>query len=543
MTDFRRLVILSLLFMVGLMLWNTWMVEHAPKPSIANQVVSPLTPLTTAPSTQSSTIVPTGSSTTAPIANRYIQVKTNVLTATIDRVGGTLTQVALLKYPVAVNQPNTPYVLLNDAPDTYYVATSGITGTDVPPINQMVFHAAQQQYILQDGQKTLSVDLTWQNSQGLKIVKTYTFPADDYLIQVNHQIENQAGSLWQGQFFAELQRTPINPGGMGPFHFNTYLGAVVSSPDKRYEKLPFKEMDEQDLSRETQDGWLAMVQHYFLSAWIPTSTQNYHYYSNVNNDIYSIGLKSQPLIVQPHQQANTHAQLYVGPEIADRLTQIAPGLNLTVDYGLLWFIADAIFWLMKKIYLFTGNWGWAIVLVTLFIKLLFYKLNSISFRSMAALRELQPKLQQLKERCGDDRQKLSQATMELYKREKINPMGGCLPLIVQIPVFLALYWVLAGSVELRQAPFIFWIHDLSLKDPYYVLPLLMGLTIFIQQWLAPKSPDPVQQKVMMLLPVIFTALFLTFPSGLVLYWVVNNSLSILQQWYIMKHVVPKANKK
>jgi YidC/Oxa1 family membrane protein insertase len=274
---------------------------------------------------------------------------------------------------------------------------------------------------------------------------------------------------------------------------------------------------------------------------VPKPDQSHHYYSQTGpDDLYTIGMQSPSLDVASNQQVSTQSQLYVGPEIADKLVKIAPGLNLTVDYGILWFIANLIFWWMKKIHSVIGNWGWSIVLVTLTIKLLFYKLNSISFTSMAKMRELQPKLEQVRERCGDDRQKLGQATMELYRKEKINPLSGCLPLIVQIPVFLALYWVLVESVELRQAPFILWIHDLSIKDPYYVLPLLMGATIFIQQWLSPKAADPMQRKVMMMMPVIFTALFFTFPAGLVLYWVVNNTLSILQQWYIMNHVVPKS---
>jgi YidC/Oxa1 family membrane protein insertase len=286
-----------------------------------------------------------------------------------------------------------------------------------------------------------------------------------------------------------------------------------------------------------------MVQHYFLSAWIPEPTEIYHYYSQENKEVYTLGMQSPRVELAPQQSQTFTQKLYIGPEIASNLAKIAPGLNLTVDYGILWFIAVMIFAVMKEMYKITGNWGWAIVLVTLFIKILFYKLNSISFRSMGAMRELQPRIEQIRLNCGDDKQKLAKATMELYKREKINPLGGCLPLLVQIPVFLSLYWVIMESVELRQAPFILWIHDLSIKDPYYILPLLMGATIFIQQWLAPKAPDPTQRKLMMAMPFIFTALFLSFPAGLVLYWVVNNTLSITQQYYIMNHVVPKSKKK
>jgi len=536
MTDMRRMILLGLLFLVSMMLWNAWTAEHEPKilPPSQQQAST-----SSAPPSAITSAVPVSSApvSTAPIsiANRYINIKTDVMEATIDRVGGNLIGVKLLKYPVAANQPLNPFVLLNNEPDTYYIAASGIIGTNIPTPDQMVFNVTTQN----DHQ----IILTWQNSQGLKLTKMYTFPQDDYLIQLKQTIDNQGTTAWQGNSFTALQRKPAASSGVGPFNSSTYTGAVISSPEKRYEKVSFKQMTDQNIDQTIQNGWIAMVQHYFLSAWVPDPSENDHYYSRVGaDDLYTIGMQSPAIQVAPGQQVSTQSQLYTGPELADKLAKIAPGLNLTVDYGVLWFIAVVIFGLLKKIHEYTGNWGWSIVLVTLTIKILFYKLNSISFRSMARMRALQPKLEQVRERCGDDRQKLGQATMELYRREKINPLSGCLPLIVQIPVFLALYWVLMESVELRQAPFIFWIHDLSIKDPYYILPLLMGATIFIQQWLAPKAADPMQRKVMMLMPVIFTALFFTFPAGLVLYWVVNNTLSILQQWYIMNHVVPKSAK-
>jgi YidC/Oxa1 family membrane protein insertase len=541
MTDMRRMILLGLLILIGMMLWNTWTAEHAPKTlsqqsttTQSQEAASSSSPTTTATTTSVTSALPIS---TAPLSikNRYVTIKTDVIEATLDRVGGNLVSVNLLKYPIATNQPNNPFVLLNQDPDTYYVATSGVTGVNLPPADQMVFDVTQKDH---------QIIFNYQNNKGIKITKTYLFPQDDYLIQVKQTINNQGSETFQGNIFNSLQRKPVQSAGMGPFNFNTYTGGVVSSPDKRYEKIPFKDMNEQNLDKTIQNGWAAMVQHYFLSAWIPeNTTENYHYFTKASdNNLYTIGMQSPTFQVSPQQEISKESKLYVGPAIADKLSQIAPGLNLTVDYGILWFVSGIIFTVMKKIYAVIGNWGWSIVLVTLFIKILFYKLNSISFTSMAKMRALQPKLEEAKERCGEDRQKLAQATMELYRREKVNPLSGCLPLIVQIPVFLALYWVLVESVELRQAPFILWIHDLSLKDPYYILPLLMGLTIFIQQWLSPKAADPVQQKVMMLMPVIFTAMFLSFPAGLVLYWVANNSFSILQQWYIMNHVVPKAKK-
>jgi len=312
-------------------------------------------------------------------------------------------------------------------------------------------------------------------------------------------------------------------------------GGAITSPDKAYQKISFSDMLDGNLSKNVKGGWAVMQQHYFLSAWIPNKQKTNHYYTSVSqNGIYTIGFVGPRLKIAPGDKLSTKTTFYAGPQLSDRLQAIAPNLDLTVDYGWLWFISIAIFWLMKKIYLLIGNWGWSIVLVTIAIKALFYKLSATSYRSMAKMRRLAPKIKALKERVGNDKQKMSQATMELYKKEKVNPFGGCLPILIQIPFFIALYYVLIESVELRQAPFIFWIHDLSIKDPFYVLPVLMGISMFIQQKLSPAPPDPIQAKMMMLLPVVFTVFFLNFPAGLVLYWFVNNTLSILQQWYVMR---------
>ena len=296
-------------------------------------------------------------------------------------------------------------------------------------------------------------------------------------------------------------------------------------------------MAEDNLSLNTKGGWVVMQQHYFLSAWVPNEQQINHYYTSVSpNDVYTIGFLGPQLNVAAGDKLVTKTKFYAGPQLTDRLHSIAPNLDLTVDYGWLWFISMGIFWLMKKIHLVIGNWGWSIILVTICIKAVFYKLSATSYRSMAKMRKLTPKIQALKQRFGDDKQKMSQETMKLYKKEKVNPFGGCLPILIQIPFFIALYYVLIESVELRQAPFIFWIHDLSIKDPFYVLPLLMGISMLIQQKLSPPPPDPMQAKMMMLLPIVFTVFFLNFPAGLVLYWVCNNTLSILQQWYVMRTI-------
>jgi YidC/Oxa1 family membrane protein insertase len=302
-------------------------------------------------------------------------------------------------------------------------------------------------------------------------------------------------------------------------------------------------MEKEKLDRSIKGGWLAMQQRYFLSSWIPNQEGTYHYFSAAQDKVYTIGLVDNSLQIPAREKMTTGMKLYVGPEIVEDLKPLAKGLDLTIDYGWLWPISITLMWLMKFIYKFIGNWGWAIILLTVLIKAVFYKLSETSCCSMAKMKELAPKVQALKERFGDDRQKLSQATMELYRKEKINPLGGCLPMLVQIPFFIALYYVLIGAVELRQAPFIFWIHDLSVRDPFFVLPVLNGLTMFLQQKLTPSSPDPAQQKMMMLMPLLFTVFFISFPAGLVLYWLVNSGLSVLQQWYITNKIVCKPEKK
>ena len=316
---------------------------------------------------------------------------------------------------------------------------------------------------------------------------------------------------------------------------NSYTGASYSNPGQhRYKKVTFKDMSKGNLDAKATGGWIAMQQHYFLTAWVPNQDVSGRFYTRSFNGNYVIGSLSPTIELSPGQSDSVNARLYLGPEKTSLLKGIAPGLDLTVDYGWLWFISSVLFSVMKAIYSVVGNWGWSIVLVTFLIKLAFFRLSATSYKSMANMRKLQPKMQALRERYGDDKAKLSQATMELYKKEKLNPLGGCLPILVQIPVFIALYWVLIESVELRQAPFIFWIKDLATADPYHVLPLIMGVTMLIQQKLNPAPPDPMQAKVMMFLPVVFTALFWNFPSGLVLYWVVQNVLSILQQWFITR---------
>jgi YidC/Oxa1 family membrane protein insertase len=420
------------------------------------------------------------------------------------------------------------------------LAQSGLLNPNGPDTTQgqAVYVTEQKNYSLLPNQSNLQVKLYWQNAQGVKITKIFTFQRNQYEIGVDYQINNQSSQPWDGNLYLQLLRKDLPDAHQNRLSTTaTYFGAAISSPDKRFQKISFNSMKEKNIDQTITGGWAAMIQHYFVSAWVPENTQALQYFSHVTqNGLYTIGMISPKISAQPGETITTHAKLYTGPAIADYLEQAAPGLKLTIDYGWFWFISGIIFWMMQHIYNIIGNWGWSIVIVTLIIKLMFYHLSAKSYRSMNGMKKLQPQLALLKERYGDDKQKFTQATLELYKKEKVNPMSGCLPILVQIPVFIGLYWVLIESVQLRQAPFIFWIHDLSMKDPYYVLPVLMGLSMFLQQRLNPPPPDPMQAKIMMLMPIVFTALFMNFPAGLMLYWFVNNTLSFLQQWFIMRSV-------
>lgn len=473
-------------------------------------------------------------------SRKMVRIKTDVLDVAIDTVGGNINRVSLLQYPEVIYQKQ-PVKLLSDQADRYYVAQSGLVGELGPdyPDKQAEYTVSQREYRLLDGRDTLEVDLLWKGKDGVKITKSFVFKRGHYDVAVRYKIDNKSSRDWLGQFYAQIKRRDFDNEKKW-FQFSTYTGASTSSMETPYEKIEFSDMEKatkarKEFIRDNEGGWIAMQQRYFLSAWVPAADRVYRYFKSAAQGVYTIGLSNNNAIeVASGDKATVESVLYVGPEIAENLTPLAKGLERTVDYGWLWFISLGLFWVLKNIYRLVGNWGVAIVLVTILIKLIFYKLSESSCRSMARMRDLMPKMQTLKERYGDDKQKLHQATMELYKRENINPLnfGGCLPMLIQIPFFIALYYVLVGAVELRHAPFIFWIRDLSAADPFYVLPILMGASMVLQQRLTPSSADPAQAKMMMFMPVVFTVFFLNFPSGLVLYWLVNNLLSILQQWHI-----------
>ncbi|WP_298624476.1 membrane protein insertase YidC [uncultured Legionella sp.] len=543
--DIRRIILYMALALVGLSLWNAWQADYPVKPPVAVESTNQLNtdghllPQISPDNSEQSTFNPSPEQQTEGMIKpeQLIQVKTDVLDVSIDLKQGDIVNGLLLDYPLSVEDKSKPFPLLQTQPQERYVANSSIFVAHEQSVRSLNFGftSSQKEYQLNPEQNQLTVTLEGKTDDGLTVKKEFIFTKGSYLITVNYKIINNSSTEWKGYLNTQLLRSSPKEDKSSIFHVGSYTGASYSNPGvHRYQKVGFSDMSKTNLDVDAKGGWIAMQQHYFLSAWIPSiSSENKFYTRAINND-YTIGAVSQPILVKTDEQKEISSKLYIGPEITSVLKEIAPSLDLTVDYGILWFVSSLLFSVMKAIYNVVGNWGWSIVLVTVLIKLAFYRLSATSYKSMAGMRKLQPKLQALRERYGDDKAKISQATMELYRQEKVNPLGGCLPILIQIPVFIALYWVLLESVELRQAPFIFWIKDLSSADPYYVLPVIMGATMFIQQKLNPAPPDPMQAKVMMLLPLLFTGLFLNFPSGLVLYWIVNNTLSIIQQWYITR---------
>ncbi|HHJ1295618.1 membrane protein insertase YidC [Pseudomonas sp. P1B16] len=484
----------------------------------------------------------------APVAlsKDLVRVKTDVLELAIDPVGGDIVQLNLPKYPRRQDHPNIPFQLFDNGGERVYLAQSGLTGANGPDARSTgrpLYAAEQRSYQLADGQEQLVVDLKFSDN-GVNYIKRFSFKRGEYDLTVSYLIDNQSAQPWSGNMFAQLKRDASgDPSSSTATGTATYLGAALWTAAEPYKKVSMKDIDKGSLKENVSGGWVAWLQHYFVTAWIPAKSDNNVVQTRKDSQgNYIIGYTGPAISVPAGGKVETSAMLYAGPKIQSKLKELSPGLELTVDYGFLWFIAQPIFWLLQHIHSLLGNWGWSIIVLTMLIKGLFFPLSAASYRSMARMRAVAPKLAALKERFGDDRQKMSQAMMELYKKEKINPLGGCLPILVQMPVFLALYWVLLESVEMRQAPWMLWITDLSIKDPFFILPIIMGATMFIQQRLNPTPPDPMQAKVMKMMPIIFTFFFLWFPAGLVLYWVVNNCLSISQQWYITRRIEAASKK-
>jgi len=481
---------------------------------------------------------PTGE--TPDADTQTISVRTDVLDMEISLRGGHIVKADLLQYDRTLNSEEPLRLLRNDSEMTY-ILESSLIGRDGPDASRNgpvpVYETDRSEYVLADGEDELVIDLRFETEDGVPITKRYRFERDRYLADVSYHITNTRDEPWVANFSGKIIRDESpDPTGQSTMGIRAYLGMVLSTPDDRYTKYDFSDMSGSPINKQVENGWIAFLQHYFMTAWIPNPEQTQHYQTMKRGNLHVMGFVSPATRVQPGEEAEVGSRFYLGPKIIDRLKDVAPSLDRTVDFGWLFFISTPLFWVMNFFYSLVGNWGVSIILLTLTVKLLFYKLSATSYRSMANMRRVAPQLQRLRDLYGDDKQKMSQEMMALYKKEKINPLGGCLPILVQMPVFIALYWVLYESVQLRHAPFMLWIEDLSVMDPYFILPILMGASMFIQMQLNPTPPDPIQARVMKMMPIIFTIFFLWFPAGLVLYWLSNNILSIAQQWYITRQI-------
>ncbi len=474
--------------------------------------------------------------------SELVHIETDVLQLSVNRRGGDIFYAGLPAYPVSLKTPEQPFILLENNSRRKFVARSGLIGPSGPDSREdrPLYWSHAARYTLPPDAEEMQVNLLFVDKNGTEITKRLSLRRGDYQVKIEYIVHNRSREPWQASLFGQLRRDgSVDPHTEGAtFRSASFLGFAVHTPEQPYEKMDFEDLQEKPFDAHLPGGWVAAVQHYFLSAWVPEPEQTHHYRIRAGrtSSLHLADFVSPPLHLAPGESGLTQATLYLGPKDQPNLAALSPGLELTVDYGWLWWMSQPLFRLLSWLHGLVGNWGAAIILLTVLVKAAFYPLSAIGYRSMAKMRVLQPKVRSLQDLYAQDRQKLSQEMMSLYRREKVNPMGGCLPMLIQMPVFLALYWVLLESVELRHAPFFGWIRDLSAMDPWFVLPLLMGVSMFAQQKLSPQPPDPMQARIMQWMPVIFTVFFLFFPAGLVLYWLVNNVLSILQQWLITRQV-------
>ncbi|BBB27957.1 membrane protein insertase YidC [Amphritea japonica] len=548
--DVQRIILIGALAIISYMLVLKWNQDYGttPEPIAQTESVSAYQSATETPTEVNSDLPQTASMTDnsdvpgakAAINNQQkqlISIKTDVLELLIDTKGGDIIEVALPEYKASLGA-DLPFVLLEQNGNRTYVSQSGLIGRNGPDANpdgRPTYTTVENSYQLEGDE--LIVDLVHTGDNGVVVTKRYRFVPDSYQVELEYIVNNASSEAWQGKLFGQIKRDGSDdPSQTTDMGMQSFLGAVFSTTENSYEKISFDDMQEANFKKVSPDGWVAMSQHYFLSAWIPSPGAEYSYSSRVSSGSYIAGFVSPSFDVAAGDTQSVSANFYAGPKVTELLEAAAPDLELTVDYGILWFIASPLAWLLKAIHNIVGNWGVAIIFITIVVKALLFQVNAKAFKSMAKMRKFGPEMTRLKELYGDDRQKMSQSMMELYKKEKINPLGGCLPIVAQMPVFIALYWVLLESVELRHAPFALWITDLSVMDPYFIMPILMGGTMFIQQMLNPTPPDPMQAKIMKMLPILFTFFFLWFPAGLVLYWLINNVLSIAQQYVINKQI-------
>lgn len=538
--DNQRTLLFAALAFIAVLIWQAWQKDYVLPQQIQQQVQSEgVNSSADVPNVAKSEPLPTGvNQETEPkdlaLNGGVIEVITDVYELKIDKVGGNIVNLYLTQYPDTKGLEETVQ-LLNNTPSKTFVVESGlIVQNGESPNHHALWSASDSQYVMTGDE--LRVPLTWKNENGIEVTKTYVFSKGSYKVDVETSIENKGSNSWSAREYLQIKRNDYADKKANSMIY-TYTGGVLYTDEDKYQKIDFDDMEDENLSQEATGGWAGMIQHYFGVAWVPEKENNYTYYTKaLSAGKYVIGAYSPMTVVEPGQRKTINSVLFAGPKLQEQLKEIAPGLELMVDYGKLTIIAEPIFWLLSFFYDFVGNWGVAIIMVTFTIKALFFKLSEKSYKSMAHMKLVQPRIVALKERYGDDKQQLNKAMMELYKTEKINPLSGCLPILIQIPVFIALYWTLLESVELRQAPFALWIDNLSAADPYFILPVIYGITMFFQQRLNPAPVDPMQKKVMQMLPIMFTGFFAFFPAGLVLYWIVNNLLTIAQQTVIMKRI-------
>ena len=559
--DNLRFPLLVAFAVVSFFLYQAWQEDYAPKPvaesssdletpAVAEpELAIPTVDTASSAETPSADVPQSNEAATAPVettpSGKSIRVETDMVIAEVSTKGAALQRMILKQYAKDTTKPEGPrYQLLNNRLPYYFVAQTGLVSASGNAPNHLeTFVAEKQNYTMAEGSDTLEVALNWQGDNGLRVRRVLTFTRGSYEILVRDEVSNNGSDAWTGAQYTQLQRSEAALGSDVPF-VQTYNGTAIYQKEKedsyKYRKYDFDDLNESSVEQRFNGGWVAMVQHYFFGAAVPADDKanNRYYLKSANNGRYLAGFVGPNQNVAPGQTQTYNTRFYLGPKLQEELEAVAPGLPYTVDYGILTVFSKPMFWLMSKMYGVVNNWGVVIILITLLIKLGFYKLSEAQYRSMAKMRKFAPRIKTLRERHADDRQKMNQAMMDLYKKEKFNPLGGCLPMLVQIPVFIALYWVLLESVELRGAPFALWIQDLSTQDPYYILPLALGAAMFFQQRLSNQamSMDPMQAKIMQYMPVMFCVFFAFFPAGLVLYWFMNTLLGMLQQLYITKKV-------
>jgi YidC/Oxa1 family membrane protein insertase len=570
MNDIRRSILWAVFAFSLVMLWDAWQVHNgkqatffpkapakteakagslaAPVAGASAALPTPSAPgaanaaTTAAPSTAGVSTVP-GNTSPAPAGQTW-EVSTDVLKLVFDSAGGNLIRAELLKHRELDAKkdkldPNKNVVLLDRSANRAYEAQSGFLGLNGQPALPNHFSAMRligEASSLKDGQNELSLRFESEATGGVQYIKTYTLKRGDYTLAVKHEAKNTSSAPVSAQLYMQLVRDGNKPAGESAF-YSTFTGPVVYTAEKKYQKAEFSDIEKNKAEYEpkTKAGYVAMVQHYFGSAWLMTDgVERDNYMSKPANNLYAVGMKAPMAVIAPGASQTTETRLFIGPQEENKLEKLYPGLELIKDYGWLTILAKPLYWLMDKLFGFIGNWGWTIVALVLVLKIAFYWLNASAYRSMAKMKAINPKIMEMRERLKDKPQQMQQEMMRMYREEKVNPMGGCFPILVQIPVFIALYWVLLSSVEVRGAPWIGWIQDLSVPDPWFILPLVMTATTLLQTALNPQPPDPMQAKLMWYMPLIFSVMFFFFPAGLVLYWITNNVLSIAQQWMINK---------